>query len=449
MEEEQKNQPAEETTPYQPVSREESILKSASVGVSEVDDQPDRAVQPPVPPKKSHKKAIIIAIVTLIVLGAGASAYFMLSKESSTTDSSKAADTPAAQEKPAVATYEADKVTYAYKTSQANPYTMYYRPAAGGERKEATKLPAEAYPGSPDIVGQTAAFVSTDNKVYVSTDGGVTYSVKYQPDATEVITELKISSDQNRIAFSTNPTEGEDSSGTIYSVNTSGKDKQTVFKSTSGKALFVLAYSASDNKLAYSEGCYGCDGPRTAYRMYDIKAKTSKDILPGVDIQSVQYNATFSDDLSSMVYVQSTIDEKIKVEGLPGYYDAAPYMVKTLDIKTLKATTIETIGKKSEKNANGTDRYRQFYIGFLAGTNTAYYAEGKTLNIVDADKPKLHYTFDATVTGVHYVSQKTVIASTEKTTNDFLLNNYDVAAKKATLIFEGDANTVLVGVTTK
>ncbi len=434
------------TPPSPPISKEESILQSASEGVDEIDDQPNRVVLPPAPEKKSHKKLWIALLLLVVIVGGGGAAFALLGSKKETPAASSSTGTPVVEKK-ATQTFSPDKVSYAYRTAEADPYTVFYRPTAGGERKEVTKLDRDEYVSNMDVKGNVAAFLS-GKKIFLSKDGGTTYKAVYTVEAGEDVISLKIAGDGSRITFSTFSTASADVEGKIYSLNTSGSDKQELV--TSAKyALFVQAYSPTTNRLAYAEGCYGCDSGYSAIKLYDLKKKTAEDLLDGADIKTLEYTMAFSDDMKVVTYIKHTVDTSIAIDGIPGYYTGAPYSIMQVDVASGESKVVKTIGTKQEKNANGTYKYRQFFLGFLAGTSTPYYAEDTNIYRIVSLKPELLYTSDKALGGVYFVSDKNVIVGTELPANEYTLSNYDLTTKKSVLIFEGNINTSIIGVSTK
>ncbi len=179
------------------------------------------------------------------------------------------------------------------------------------------------------------------------------------------------------------------------------------------------------------------------------KKKTAEDLLDGADIKTLEYTMAFSDDMKVMTYIKHTVDTSIAIDGIPGYYTGAPYSIMQVDVASGESKVVKTIGTKQEKNANGTYKYRQFFLGFLAGTSTPYYAEDTNIYKIVSLKPEQLYAADKPLGGVYFASDSNVIVGTELPANEYTLSNYDLKAKKSTLIFEGNINTSIIGVTTK
>ncbi len=442
---EDKQQPISEETPK--LSEEDSLLQSAVDGMNEAEEEqstsPSKVTGVSV--KKSRKKLWIALLVLMVLGGIAAGVTVLLTKDKKTAGNMTKSQQANAAQQEATLTYEPDLVSYSFRSNQTDPISVYYRPTAGGERKEVMKLNKDESAVLSDTRGQLSVFAS-DSKIYSSSDGARTYKEVYKQDTSDAIASVKISGDGKRIAFSTVPgVDGttEDKHYGIYTIGLDGKDKKEI--TTSEKAaLLIIHWNNGADKIVYSEGCYYCDGPRTAYKMYDMKAKKAEDILPGKDVRTFGYGMAISDDMKQLIYIQGTYDSNQMGTD-------APHLVKTVDLSTMKETLVESIGTKGEQNPNGTAKYWTFSLGFLAGTNKAYYSVDTKLYKVEGGKPKLLFTSDADIQRAHYVSDKKVIVETKVGTNgtDFLLSNYDVASSKSVQIFEGDVNTLVFGVTTK
>lgn len=431
-------------------SKEEDILQDATKDLEE----PFFEEESKKPKKHRSKKPLVVLLVIVLLGGLGAGGWYLVvkkhifAKKSSPANSNtaKANDTSVAQ--PSVnQDLSPSTVAYAYRDSTSVPYTLYYRPATGGDRTEVMKLPKDFAIAYHDAQRSSVAF-SSDSAVYVSSDAGKTYSKIYETTGGGAITSIKLSAEGDRVAIGLVPNFGSNVKGGVFSVDLQGKDKKDLFDADK-YAIYTIGWSSTKQKMAYAEGCYGCDGSRSAYKMRDLKTKSASELIPGGDIKTLGFAQSISDDMTKLIYVESTYDPAIKVDGPVEYYSAAPFKVKLLDYTTNKATTIATIGTKNEKNANGTEKVRQFYTGFNAGSTKAYYAEGASLYGVEGSTQSTLYSTGATILGVGYVGKDQLLTWYGKDTSDFVLVNYGLSAKKETKIFGGDNNTVVLGVTTK
>ena len=447
-------QPKTTSPPEEPwlptYSKEDEMLAGASKNLEEPFFEEDSLKKK----KRWVKKLFIILLILILVGSLSGGAYYLIVKKKifaknttsqpsnmgSTTNQQANVNTIPKSTTP-------DAVVYAYKAADKDPYSLYYRPAIGGDRKEVQKLEKDFVIMNHDVVSQNVV-LANENKIYASIDGGKSYKSIYTTSAGGVINSLKLSSEGDRLAVGLVPDFGNNVKGKVFTIDLSGSDKKDLFDADK-YAIYLIGWSNTRQQLAYSEGCYACDGGRAAFKLRDLKTKTSKDLIPGTNIKTLGYGQAVSDDLTKLVFVESTYDSAIKTEGPPGYYSAAPYKIKTLDLTTNKSTDYATIGTKNEKNSNGTDKYRTFQVGFINGTNDPYYSEGNNQYILDATKSNIEFTADKPIIGIYYANPKTVISSFGKDTSDFLLTNYSVSDKKSSTVLSGDNNTVILNVTTK
>ena len=420
-----------------PVSKnkEDELLKSVGEGLSDEDAAPVASAT--VKKKRSPKKILILLLVVIILAGVALSLrMFVFKQKAVAPDQSGNATTQNTQKQEL--TYEPDSVVYAFRAKDGDPYSIYLRPAAGGDRVEAAKLERDEVVLGGDTVGQKALFY-TDSKVYLSENGGKKFEPVLTVGAGEQITSAKLSTESE--FFVAAIFTGAD--GVVNKYGLDGKNKTEVLK-TSNTAPTV--YGFGSDKLVYSEGCYNCDGPRTAYKIYDQKAKASKDFLDTAKPENI-LEVRVDRLLSAISYVAATPSSAADDVGIgPG---VSPYKVSVYNVKDGKTTQVTTIGTAGEKNPNGTTKYRQIFIGFLAGTSTPYYAEGTDLSKVENNKSSPYYQSTKTLLTVPYVGKSSVIVGTGADSSDYALSNYGFSDKKDTPIFSGDNNTIIIGVTTK
>ncbi|RTK94573.1 hypothetical protein EKI60_03055 [Candidatus Saccharibacteria bacterium] len=434
-------------TPAPRMSREEALLRSASKNMEdETDDQaPIHPKSVTADTKKGHKKLWVSLLIIVLLAGAAVAVWYFVLRDKQAVGNGQE-NKPTSQQQQTL-TYEPESVAYAFRANNTDPYTIYSRPALGGERKEALTLPRDAEPLSAGVVGKTVAFTA-DKSVYVSTDGGQKYTKVYDVASGEDITSAQLSRDGTRIAIATLD-QSSDSKGKAISVNLEGKDTKQLF-SAEEAAIFMIGWNDKKQQAVYREGCFQCDGTMTKLKVRDLKSGKSNDILSDADLQKVGGLFDVSDDLTQFIYVENTVDKNTPVDNLWGYYVAAPYKVTLVDIAAKKSSVLATIGSKGEKNANGTDKYRSFYMGFVAGTNTPYYAEGNDLFTVKAGSAEKAFTGDKPVWAVPFVGKDQIfVATADAGSMDFTLSSFTIADKETSLIFEGDANTVILGISTK
>lgn len=436
--------------PQTPAARNESLLEAAAAELDKDESlgsppEPGQVISPKADKKPSKKLVKIVAVVLLVgLLGLGG--FLLFGKKADAPQ--KTSTTQNTTNTQATQAFKPDTIPYAFREQGTNPYTIYYRSAAGGERKEVKKLATDENVVVSDVRGSIVVFGS-ESTVYVSDDAGKTFTTLYEVASGEAVNSVKISSEGTKVAIATVPDFANQSKGSVISVDLDGKNKSQLFSDDS--AVYLIGWSQKKNQIAYALGCANCDGPRTALKLRDLKANTAKDLVADINVKELPFDIAISSDMNTLVYVQPTYDAAISVDGPPGFYAAAPYRVQVADLVSGKTTTATTIGLKNEKNSNGTDKYRLFSVGFLAGSSTPYFAEGTSLSTISNGKSSKLYEADRTITEVLYASKATVVAqlADDVNTGDFILSAFDIVDKKATQILQGDANTALFGVTTK
>lgn len=398
---------------------------------------------------KSHKKLWIFLIVVVLLVGFTTGAYVLLGKKEATP--TKKAKTPT----PVVAdmgsnTFTPDVVTYAYRGSESDPFTIYNRPAASGDRKEIIKIERDEYPNGINTVGGISGFTVAEKKLYLTTDGGKTYKSIVEIEDSYMLISAYISGDGRRVAYSTYQSSGESSSSKLYSVDLAGQNRKEI-TTASDVAISLEGYNESKAKVAFSEGCYQCDGARSAYKLYDLKTNKSSNLygdIAATTLADTLQASAVSSDMSTLLFIEGTVQPGTATEGI-GPLGTAPYKVQSRDLISGKTTLLETIGTKGEKNTNGTAMLRKFMVGFKAGSADPYYTEGMEIFEVVDGKPKEVYESATAINQVLFVSASSLVLATAKNDTDFDLINYNRTAKKPTLILEGDPGAILFGVTTK
>lgn len=420
-------------------NQEDELLKSAGEGLSEEETAPAATPTVAAPKKKRSPKKVLIFLLIIIVLAGVALALrmFVFKQKAAAPDKNGTTQTSEQQKKEQMISYDPDSVAYAFRAKEDEPYSIYLRPADGGDRTESMKLERDESVTYKDVVGQYVVF-TTGKKAYASTNGGEKYEAVFSAKPGDEITSAKLSTDGKQFAVATADDQGK---GVARSYDLEGKNEKELVTSEKG-AVFVHGFSAEKQQLVYSEGCYGCDGPRTAYKLYDIKGKSSKSILEEAKPENIM-DMSVSGSMGVIIYVAATPGGNGPGPGV------APYTVYTYSTKDGKTTKITTVGKADEKNPNGTEKFRSFTTGFLAGTDTPYYAEGTDVNIIENNKAALLYQATKPVLFVPYASKDTVVVGAGDTTADYALSSYSLKNKKDTPIFQGDNNTVILGVTTK
>jgi cytoskeletal protein RodZ len=415
--------PEEPQTELQPVNSEEKI-------------------QPPKPPKQKGEKKKLLLIVGLVVILLGGLAYwwFMMRDNNNTTDTNTTTKNQS-QTTQSTNTYTPVNVAYAFKGDNT-PYTLYTRPAAGGERVAANqKLETSEYITDSDVNGDSIVLAS-DKAIYTSTDGGKTYKSVVKVTQGEEITSVKLSSDGKSMVYGF--LAGGSTKNIVKTSGLDGSGSKDLFTSEK-MGVLITGYSSTKQQIIYRESCWGCDGPAELPILRDLKSNKTTNILSNKEQVEIAEVAV-SSDFTTLVYSQATYNA---TQDEPGYAATAPFTIHKIDLSSNKDSTIATFGTKDEKNPNGTLRFRQVHVGFAAGSSSIYYTDDSKLYLVSADKTSLIYEATKPLLYVPFVGSDTVIAGSGDQTADYKLVNYNYISKKSIDIFSGDNNTVIFGVTTK
>ncbi len=403
--------------------------------------------------QNNGKKIIKILLVLILLAGIGFAAwYFLVKNKDSATNST--IQQPAQQAVTPENTNTPDTVVYAYHEKDTDPYTIYWRPATGGDRTEITKLSKNEVINQFDVQQNVVAY-NTDAGINVSTDGGRTFNEVIQFDKADngntlgdQLTSLQISKEGTTIVYGflkANTTSGNE----VTSINLDGSDKKVLFTSKK-PGVFIEAYSEQANKMVYWEGCYNCDGNFVDLKIRDLE--TDKITTIEANFKNTVYGSrsfAISDDFSTLVAAQGTIDNS--VDGGVGIALTGPFTINKFDLKTLEKTKVATVGSANEKNPNGTPKYREVLVGFVAGSNTSiYYTDDESIYTSDdSSQPSLMFSANKNILYAPFIGSDSAITGSGDDTSDYLLTNYDVATKKTVEIFAGDNNTIIIGVATQ
>lgn len=411
--------------------------------------------------QKSEKKSssgkgkkilkVLLVLVLLAGLGFAGWYFFVKQKDSASNTSNQQTNQQAVVPEN---TNTPDTVVYAYHEKDTDPYTLYWRPAEGGERSKIATLQKNEVVSQFDVQKNVVAY-ATDSGIKVSTDGGRTFSPVVEFEKADngntlgdQVTSLQISKEGTKIAYGflkANTTSGNE----VTTINLDGSDKKVLF--TSKKVgVFIEAYSEKANKMVYWEGCYNCDGNFVDLKIRNLE--TNKDTTIEANLKNTVYGSrsfAISDDFTTLVAAQGTIDSSAN-EGL-GIALTSPFTINKFDLKTLEKTKIATVGTTNEKNANGTPKFRDVLVGFVAGSNTSiYYTDDEGVYTSDdGSQPTMMFSANKNILFTPFIGKDSAITGSGEDTSDYLLTNYDVVTKKTVKIFAGDNNTLIMGVSTK
>lgn len=443
-----KSEPAEDKTigdaieeskvPEEETSDDEELYQQASEELAKSDPEPTENK-----PKKGKKKIILLLIVLLLASGGAAAWYFLKYKKQTASPSTESSATEEQAETLPAIGYDPVNVSYAYKEADNLPFTVFYRPAEGGERAQAIKLNRDENVTDYDVVGQSVAY-ATENRVYTSVDGGSTFTKVLDLQAGEQLTSLKISSSGAKLAMALLPEDR--SNNTTKYIDIAGGETTDLFSNKSA-GIFISGWNDSTQRMTFREGCYNCDGYSFNLNLINLKDKKVTKLATNIKGDAVDAFASFavSADVTKAIFAEGNADGAN--EGL-GPALKPPYKIKLLDIAKNEISDLATVGTAGEKNPNGTDKTYTIKVGFLAGTTTPYYTNEKQLIAIKDGSPSTVFESSNTIVHAPFVSEEVAIVGTGST-SDYTLANYNVASKKSTTIFQGDSNTIIFGITTQ
>lgn len=456
--------------PYQPIVPESNDTTPIAEGTA---DDPDDAllqsassdmgeevgVPPPAEfkPKSGKGKKVFFLLFLLALIAGGAAAYYFLVYKKA-TPAQPAASAPAQE---TALTYEPDTIPYAFQTKSSAPRTIYTRPATGGDRVEATLNSTDGGEPKPFTVsakagiegitsGQSVAILA-DDILYISKDAGKSYSQVYELKGGQTITSMKFSTDSSKLAFAL--LDNSTSKNTVSSIDLDGQNKTELFVSPKA-AILITGWDQAAQKIVYQSATkYGSDGNYENLQLLEIESGKTTQLLEDVADDELA-SIAISNDLTKLVYVTMTADQAIKVESLTGYYIGPPNTVSVLDIESGESEKVATLGKKGDKNPNGTYAYVDTKVGFLINSDTPYYIskEGvveKVLVPQGADS-EADSIFESAmpIEQVLYANEAQAIVYSGADANDSALINNTNGGESITIL-EGDSNTTLFGATTK
>ncbi|MDQ3158567.1 MAG: hypothetical protein M3P98_00315 [bacterium] len=426
-----------------PTKPAESMTPIDSAPGEPSDDLPETmqmdAGSKPVMPKKernSKKTMMIVVIVMLLLVSAVAAWYFLIRDDATPVN-----QTPEVTETPSG---KPQNVAYAFRDVETVPFTLFIKPFAGGDKSQAQILEdRDATPVKANVNGQNVAFTNS-NDVYVSTDSGGSYEVAYKGEKnTDIISSIDIGTSGKKIFIAVSDlSSGEGfSQGLIYDIDTKETSKSLEINDN----FTNVKYNDEINKVAYHTGCIECDGPRTSFTIADTENGEKNVVLDSDEmVNKFSYNAmVVNEQMDALVYVEGVVDTT--TEGV-GTSLIAPYEIKSLSIGNGEISTLATVGEAGEKNDNGTTLYRQFVLGFTNDDATPWYAEGNQIVALRDSNPVIYETTDP-IYQVFYANVDTIIASTG-TFDNFALGSFNRGTKEVASILEGDAETIIFGVTT-
>lgn len=413
---------------------DDAIYREAASEV--IKDESEQAAKP----KKSKKKIIAILVLTILLACGAVAAWYFLVRDKPAPSQQAQTTTTEETSKQEIG-FTPYTVAYAFRESEDVPYTLFWRPADGGDRTQVEKLSRDEFVNHSDAYGQSVVY-STDTTIKASIDGGKTYQAILELGAGEQVTSLKISTTGKNVAVAVAPDNNE--GNTVKAVPLAGGEPKELYSSDKA-GVFLYNWNEDKKQIVFGDGCYNCDGNTLDWQLLNLDDKKVTKLAEDIKSEEASAHAV-SFDGSKIVIVTGVIDGS--ADGI-GYATTAPYKIQLLDVASNEVTEVASVGSAGEKNTNGTVRHRDIKVGFLAGTVTPYYVDDTNLYTLSGDKPNAFYESSEQIQSVSFVDDKNVIAGIGKTWDDYALINFNVETGESVTIFQGDANTNIFGVTTQ
>lgn len=387
--------------------------------------------------KKALGKKGLILFLTGMLLTVGMLVYMLIIRDDSRTPTAKtenkqtnSSETPQKETLPFT-------VPYAYVTDSKS--TLYWRPAAGGERTSASELPSKNYISSYDTQGSKVAVViegdyeaNTPPAIWVSNDSGKSYEKFIDLQQDHQVTSVKFSTDGNAVLYGDlAPNQGKNVVTELLLAN-----KQTKQLFTSDKpGVFVKAYNRNTQQVIYFDGCFNCDGVTyTDVLLRDVAKDETKTIFSSKAYVWTAIKADFSEILVATGNVNEMPD------GL-GDRGLAPFIVSTVALGSGAATQVTSLNETPVA------------IGYTADAHEPYVVSAKKITTFKNNNSSVLYEAANIIQESYYVSGNAVFVETASSVDEYgfaadtTLQRFDIEGQKTTNILEADQNTWIFGVT--
>jgi uncharacterized membrane protein len=399
--------------------------------------QPGQQFKPETPlnqPKKSKKKIVLLILLLLVLVGGAAAAYFLYLK--------KDTPAPAAQttnQKPQETVEATGPQALIYNGDNTSPSLLLSSLSLTEKTPKTYDTKDFSQVAQSDVLNEKVAVVAypqekqTQYGVFYSEDNGVSFTKVYETKPAtagqmeDQITSIKFSSDGKSLAMGLLPS--STSKNVVTELNLKDKTTNTLFTADTA-GLFIAGYDGK--QVIYTKGCYNCDGGlyNTIYS-YNVSAKKESAIIKAPTASTLQ-DINLNPDFSQLSYLETGT-----TEGEVGPNPAGPYIVKTHTLASNKSVTVKTFGEK--------DKEIFVDLGYMPN-GSLYYAADKTVYSLRGTEATDLFTTTKTLNGVHYVSDKVVIASIGDY-QAFTVNKYDTEKKELSDILKGTEKTDIVGIT--
>lgn len=399
------------------------------------------------------KPTIVILIILALLVGVGVVYWFVIkdsnkssnqpTQANNSTQKSSADDTEPESPKDLVA----DNVIYAYRVKDTDPVGLYWRPAGGGERNLVMTITDGNYMGYSDVRGQYVAFNtsagSASESVWFSNDSGKNYKKIFSAESGKSITSVKISINEARVVVGQSSNSSQPAEA--IEINPENSESKKLFSADTG-GVFVRAYDSKNQKIIYSEGCWGCDGNLGNTVFYkDMSKGTTKELIKSSDIIIKELVAVNSDFTEALVRGTTKDDSIAPTDSFYGFYLGAPYSLISVDIASGQEKSLATFG---EKQTNSSAEALYSSVGYMADSKTPYYVLDKRIFMVKSSGSSLLFESPSAIYSEYFVSANDVVMAVGPY-NNFNVINYLLKDQKNNQVLSGDDKTTILGVTTK
>lgn len=425
--------------------------------------QPQPAMQPPglgqaptiapTPKPKKRKLWLIILVVAILLLAGASAGAYMYSSNRAGEDSATSNEASGEVEKEDNEELSKPKigvtplrVIYAFREKDTDPYTIYSRPADGGERTELFTAGTTGW-GRASTNGQVY-LVYDEFNIWVSTDKGVSFKNILKSQETDPITSAVVSYD-GKIVYAIWPgyydqTEGDKAGGQLRSMEPGGTADKLVKQLTT--AGYLVGADVSNNIVLYRQGCYNCDGVSGTVYKYDPSTQAETTVFsPKSEYTTLQKVASV--DATKLLYLEYSIDQTPPAEGCFGECVTGPVSLVEVEVDSGESRTLATFEEADYQDKPGYDQSAELRVGYAYDSNGAalpYYTNtDNQVILVSGSKPSTMYESSQTLRDVMFVSGAGVIAASGKYDN-YILNNFNPANQQNAQILNGDTNTILL-----
>jgi len=354
------------------------------------------------------KLLVIVALIAVIIIG-----WLIFAKDQpGTTSSGDLPNTPSAS---------LDGLVYVVRqsaTKTVEPHLLNLSTSSASTISPTPLGPfSDAFPQSADIKGQKVLF-TVDNQLFLSQDGGRTYSHVYgDAGSGNVIVSAKLSQDATRIALS-EYMPGVDGNS-VKAMDLTGQNQTQLFTTPSSGTAII---GWNDDSVVYRLDYASCDSAPLVCGRYDTNGIVKHNLATGADDAVVPANKYImyssdmkvSDDMTHLAFVGGAIKKIPQSNGETGYTSKAPYAVIDYNLSTMKSSTLATIQPQPGDDKKPVDHY--VTAGFFYKSNQVYYSADKNIYAASNTTHPL-YSADSIVRRLLLADNTQLIFTQEDETN--------------------------------